>query len=171
MAKSKAKKTEETKGLSELLSHAKSVVFTDYQGLSVKDSTELRRLLKREGAQFVVTKNRLLMRALAEVKPQTKIPEFTGFTAVAIGITDEITPAKVVATFAKTHEKIKIKGGLLGDLLIENAEISMLASLPGKQELLARLVGTIAAPLSSMVNVLAAPTRSLLNVLNAVGAK
>lgn len=77
----------------------------------------------------------------------------------------------MVATFAKTHEKIKIKGGLLGDLLIENAEISMLASLPGKQELLARLVGTIAAPLSSMVNVLAAPTRSLLNVLNAVGAK
>ena len=87
--------------------------------------------------------------------------------ATLVGLIDEVTPARIVNTFAKTHEVVSIFGGLLEGKFIDSAMVKSLANLPSKTELLSRMVGSFNAPLSGLVNVLAGNLRGLARVLNA----
>lgn len=165
----KSQKIELVKDLSEKIKVAKSAVFVDYKGLKVKDSTELKKLLRASGVDYVVVRKTLLdiaMKNAGIVGVDTKTME--GQIALSLSNTDEIAGAKIIDTFGKKNENVKMVGGVLGTQVMNAAEVKALAKIPSKEELLGRLVGTLNAPVSGFVNVLAGNLRGLVQVLNAI---
>jgi len=156
------------KDLAEKLKSSKAVVFSDYKGLSVKDMTTLRKELLKEGIDFRVAKKTLMDLALKDAKISADIIKMEGQLAMAISQNDEVLAAKIIARTAKGNENIKILGGILGTKFLQKEEVMALSALPSKEELLAKLVGTLNAPISGFVNVLAGNLRGLVNVLKAV---
>lgn len=165
----KEQKKELVKELSERIKTSKSVVFSDYKGLQVKDITLLRKELRKTESDFKVFKKTLLKIALQEAGVELDTKKLEGQVAVSISQIDEVAPAKVIATFAKKNENLKIVGGLLNLKEMSVEEVGALAKLPSKEELLAKLVGTLNAPISGFVNVLAGNLRGLVQVLKAIG--
>jgi len=167
MAKTRVQKDVMINALNEKIQNMKSAVFVDYKGMKVKDITTLRRNLRDNKVEFNVAKTTLLKIALGknniEVDPELlKKP-----LAVAFAMEDEVAPAKEISKFAKTNEAIEILAGILEQKQISANQVKQLAALPSKEELYAKVVGSIASPLSGMVNVLAGNLRGLVNVLNA----
>ena len=171
MAISRTEKEAVVDQLSQDLGRLKLAVMTDYRGLSVAEINDLRRQLREQGISYKVTKNTLLRLALKANADFADIDSgiFTGPMALAIGFDDEVAPARVIFQYAKQHEALEIVGALTSDgQLLSAAEVKALASLPTREQLLAQVVGTIAAPLSGLVGVMGAEVRSILNVLNAI---
>ena len=169
MPKTRKQKELTIQTLDEKLGKAKSLVFANFSGLKVKDATKLRRLCKAEGVLYEVDKKTLLKIAFAKAGISgVDMKALPGAVAVAFGVSDEVAPAKVLDVFSKTNEAIKIIGGVLEKKFVSAAVILTLAKLPGKQELLAKLVGTINAPVSGFVNVLAGNLRGLVQILSAI---
>lgn len=166
MAKTRAEKSEIINRLDSELNQMKSAVIVDYRGLKVKDTEDLRRKLREQNVTFNVAKTSLLRRALKDHQIEVAEEILKQPIAIAFGMGDEVAPAKEIDTFAKTNEAIKVLGGLLEGRFIEPAKVKQLAALPSREMLYARVVGTIAAPMSGMVNVLAGNIRGLVNVLN-----
>lgn len=171
MAISREAKEQVVAKLSDELSRLKLAVMTDYRGLTVREAEELRAQLREQGMTYRVTKNTLLRLALksqpqmAELDPTS----FTGPMALAVGFDDEVAPARVIFQYAKEHEALEIVGAITGDgKLLSAAEVKALATLPSREQLLAQVVGTIAAPLTGFVGVMAGNVRSIVNVLNAL---
>ena len=162
-------KEEIVKKLTDKLRLSKSVVFADFKGLKISDSFRLKRELKKEGSNLEVIKKSLISIALKNAKIDLDVRKMEGQVAVSISEQDEITPAKVLDKFSKDNENLKILGGILGDKVMSTDEVKALAKLPGKNELLAKLVGTLNAPISGFANVLAGNLRGLVQVLKAVG--
>jgi len=154
--------------LAKKLKVSKAVVFSDFKGLEVKDMTLLRRELKKEGITLNVLKKTLINLALKEAGLEADVRKLEGQIALAISEKDEVMAAKIIAKMAKTNENLKIVGGILGTKELTADEVNALAKLPTKEELLAKLVGTLNAPISGLVNVLAGNLRGLVNVLKAV---
>lgn len=128
------------------LREAKSVVLTDYRGLTVQQVTELRKLCREAGVEFKVYKNKLAQRATAEVGV-TELDQFlVGPTALAFS-DDEVTAAKVLNDFAKTNEQLELKGGVVDGQVMGEAEIKALASLPSREGLLSMLLSVLQAPM------------------------
>jgi len=170
MALSQEKKQAVIDNLVQHLSSSKITVMAGYTGLTVKDAQELRRQANESGTTLVVVKNRLVKVALGRVDTLKEVDtsSLKGQLMYAFNPEDEVTPAQVLANFAKTHPAIVLKGAIDSNgELMDEARVNQLASLPSKQQLYARLVGTIAAPLSGLVNVLSGNMRGLVNVLNA----
>lgn len=169
MAITKQQKEQIVKELAENLSEAKSVVFADFQGLKMPEIDELRSKCIEEGIGYTVAKKTLLNIALekAGIK-EVDAKEIEGSIATAFGFEDEVAPAKVLADFAKAHEALEIKGGILENDLAPAEEIIKLSKLPSKTELYAKVVGSINAPVSGFVNVLAGNIRGLVYALNAI---
>ncbi len=166
MPKTRQQKQETVASLLAGLKQSKSVVFANFQGLTVSKAEELRKTCRKEGIDVLVAKKTLLKRAcqesgLNEIDPDT----FDGGVASFFG-QDEVTPAKIVNTFAKTNEVVNIYGGVLEGKFIDSAMVKSLAALPTKIELLGKLVGALQAPISGFANVLAGNLRNLINVLN-----
>ncbi|TSC52979.1 MAG: large subunit ribosomal protein L10 [Parcubacteria group bacterium LiPW_39] len=155
--------------LGEKLAKMKAAVFADYTGLTVAKMTELRRKLKGQNAEIKVVKKTLLDLALKN-KGWEKIEpkKMSGQLALIIGYEDEVAPSKVVYNFSKTDEHLKILGGIFNNDFISGEGIISLAKLPSRQELLAKAVGSLAAPLSGMVNVLQGNLRGLVYVLSQI---
>jgi len=169
MPKTKQQKEQEVEQLNQSLKNAKSVVFTTFDGLNVFDSQELRNSLRNEKISYQVSKKTLLKKALADSKLEgIDINELKGNVGVAIGLEDEVAPAKLIAKFAKKHEQLQIGGGILEKQFITAAKVKELSSLPSKLELIAKTIGTIKAPISGFVNVMAGNLRGLMNVLGAI---
>ncbi len=170
MAKTRQQKEEEVKVLTEKLQAAKSVVFVSFSGLTVNQSEELRKSLREQEAELKMAKKRLLKIALEKAGLGTEILEqgIEGNLSLAFGFGDEVAPAQVLVKFAKANEQLSIKGGILEGKFIDDKQIKALASLPSRQELLAKVVGTIQAPVSGFVNVLSGNLRNLVYVLNAI---
>ena len=167
MPKSKQQKQVTVEALTSGLKGAKGVVFANFQGLTVAQTEELRKNARKVGVTVLAAKKTLVKRALETVGlSDTDTASFQGGVATFIG-SDEVTPAKVVATFAKKNEIVKIFGGILEGKFIDATMVKSLSALPGKQELLSMLVGSLNAPISGFVNVNAGILRSLINVLNA----
>ncbi|HOW60764.1 MAG TPA: 50S ribosomal protein L10 [Candidatus Moranbacteria bacterium] len=165
----KQQKIELVKNLTEKIKVAKTAVFVDFKGLKVKDSTDLKKALRAEGVDYVVVRKTLLDIALknAGIKGiSTKTME--GQVALSLSNIDEVAGAKIIDKFAKTNENIKMLGGFLGEQIMDAAEVKALAKIPSREELLAKLVGTLNAPVSGFVNVLAGNLRGLVQVLNAI---
>ncbi|MDR3559528.1 MAG: 50S ribosomal protein L10 [Candidatus Pacebacteria bacterium] len=157
------------KDLAEKIKSSKATVFSDFKGLTVKNMTALRRELGEKGIDFQVFKKTLITIALKDAGIEMDAKKLEGQIAVAVSSGDEVEAAKIIAKAAKANENLKIVGGLLGKSVLTDQEVVALSKLPGKDELLARLVGTINAPVSGFVNVLAGNIRGLVQVLKAVG--
>lgn len=165
MAKTKEQKTEIIDKITKELNEAKSAVLIDYKGLKVKDSEDLRKLLRAKGATLNVAKNTLVKIALKKEGIEFDESIFKKPVAIAFSKDDEVAPAKEISLFAKKNEAVEILGGILEKKMIDGESVKRLAELPSKEELLAKAVGSIASPLSGMVNVLSGNLRSLVNVL------
>lgn len=159
------------KDLVEKLKNSKAVVFSDYKGLNVKDMTTLRRDLRAEGVDLKVLKKTLMQIALKDAGIELDVKKLEGQIAIAVSSRDEVAAAKIIAKLAKVNENLKIAGGILGTKELSAEEVNALAKLPSKEELLAKLVGTLNAPVSGFVNVLAGNMRGLVTVLKAVADK
>lgn len=164
----KAQKKNIIDGLTAELKSSKSVVFADFKGMSVKELTMLKRELRKEGVTLKVTRKTLMDRALTDAGFEPNVKMMEGQIAISISQLDEVAPAKIIAKFAKDKENLKIVGGALGMKPMSVEEVKALAKLPSKEELLAKLVGTINAPVSGFVNVLAGNLRGLVQVLKGV---
>ena len=166
MAKTKQQKQDTVQSLVSGIRQAKAVVFANFQGLKVSDSEELRRKCRAEKIVFLASKKSLLKKALTEIGLDVDAESFPGGVATVMGLEDDVAPARLIHNFAKTHEVVKTFGGILEGKFIDAAKVKELAVLPSKQELLAKLVSTLNAPISGFVNVLAGNIRNLVNVLN-----
>lgn len=167
MPKTRDEKTQIVADLTKTFKEMKSAVFADFKGLKVKDITELRRLCQGQKISYGVAKKTLIRIAAKNAGLDFNPDSMDGSYAMACGLEDEVAPAKMLADFAKKHEALKILGGILEGKTVDKTAIGFLAKLPSKQELLAKLVGSIQSPISNMVNVLAGNLRGLVQVLNA----
>lgn len=150
-------------------SAAKSIFLTDYSGLSVEAMTRLRQNLRKAHVEYVVVKNTLARISARQAGCEVIAPHFDGPTAVALGMHDPIAPAKIIADFLKdTHEKPTIKACLVEGQLFVGADALALAQLPGRDELLFRLLQVMNSPLRGMAQVLSGILRNFAYVLNAV---
>ena len=168
MPKTKAQKQVIVSDLVEKLRRMKSAVFTSISGYTMPDADKLRAKGRKEGVDFVVAKKTLLTSALKEIGLELTKDQFEGSVLTSIGYEDEVAPAKLIAGLAKEKEAMKMLGGILEGKFVDAAAVKTLAKLPGKQELLAKMVGSLNAPLSGFVNVLAGNLRSLVYALNAI---
>jgi len=167
MPKSKLQKQETIKSLEDGLKSAKAVVFANFQGLKVSEAEELRRECRKNDIKVVAAKKTLVKRACQEMGLTDVDPKiFSGGVATFMALGDEVSAARIVNNFSKTHEILQVFGGVLEGKFINVAMVKSLANLPSKQELLAKLVGSINAPVSGFVNVLAGNLRGLVGVLN-----
>ena|SRR6056297_302497 len=169
MPKSKEQKKEILKDLEEKLKKSKSVVFTSFGALKVSESEDLRNKLKEEGGECYVPKKTLLGLALKNAGFEIDPDDFEGRIAVMFGYDDQVSHVKVIDNFKEDQEgKIDFLGGILDDNFINAAKVSELAKIPNRQELYAKLVGSLNSPASGFVNVLAGNMRSLVYALKAI---
>lgn len=177
MPKTRQQKEETLKQLVEYFSQAKSVVFVNFDKLTVSDITAFRRKCREQGMPYTVAKKTLLRRALKETKlDEVDLSGFERGIGTLFGIADEVAPAQTVDSFAQEHEAMAILGGIMkdapaGQKFLSADSVKALAKLPTKEALLGQVVRTIQAPVSGFVNVLAGNLRSLVQVLNAVKDK
>ena len=171
MAKTKQQKEQTLSVLTNSLKNAKAAVFTNFQGLKVSESEELRDICRKQNITYVASKKTLLKKALNDAGYEIDARSFQGGVATIFGLEDEVAPAQIIANFAKKHNVVRIFGGILEGKFIESSKVEMLSKLPSKQQLLGQLVGTLNAPISGFVNVLAGNLRGLVNVLNGIKEK
>ena len=154
--------------LKDQFSKATVTLWADYKGLKVTEINELRRELRGSDAQMQVVKNTLAKLAVADTELAPLGEHFQGTTAIVVSEGDPVGPAKVLVKFAKDREKPEIKVGFLSGELMESAQVLALSKLPSREEMLAKLLGSMQAPAQNWVNVLAAVPRQLATVLAAV---
>ncbi len=153
--------------LRERLRSTDLAIVTDYRGLSVPQMQTLRRELRAAGGQFKVAKNTLL-RLAAEREDQAGLAQLLdGPSGIAFADGDMVTVAKAVTTFAKRVDALEVRGGLMNGQAISAEEVGALASLPSREELLAKMLGSMQAPATQLVGVLNGVARSLAHVLQA----
>ncbi|MEX0906960.1 MAG: 50S ribosomal protein L10 [Gemmatimonadota bacterium] len=148
---------------------AHAFYLTDFTGLNVKSITDLRRRLRNAGVEYLVVKNTLAERAL-EGSDFPDIAEFfKGPTALVIGPTDPVAPAKVLAEFAKEHDnRPAVKAGVVERRAVTAAQIDVLARLPPREQLLAELAGALAAPMAQLAWVMQAKLYEMAGLLDAL---
>lgn len=157
--------------LHEKLKRSRAGVLAAFSGLTVSQMEELRKDLRREGVEFLVVKNTLVRRA-ARGTGFAKLEEhFVGPTALALSPAASAAPARVLTDYIKRQPKLTIKGGLVGELALSESQVRQLAVLPGREVLLARLLGMLKSPMARLVTVLAGPSASLVRALDAVAKK
>lgn len=166
-----AKKKERVSELAEKIKSAKTVVFADYRGLTVEQDTELRNALRKAGVDYGVVKNTLTKFAAEENGYDELGPHFNGPTAMAISTEDVVAPAKILVEYSKKYESLQVKAGIVEGKIFDADSIKALASLPSKEELVAKAIGSMNAPITGFVNVLNGNLRGLVVALNAIAEK
>ncbi|MBU2028789.1 50S ribosomal protein L10 [Patescibacteria group bacterium] len=164
----KVQKKSLIKDWSEKIKTAKAVVFSNFKGFPVKEMMALRKELRNAGVEMKVLKKTLMTIALKDAGMNVDARKMEGQISIAVSQADEIAAAKIVFQAAKKNENLKIVGGLLNKKEMTVPEVNALATLPSKEELLAKLVGSINTPVSGFVNVLAGNLRGLVQALRAI---
>lgn len=162
------KNIESVKDLSDKLSKAKSIYFTDYLGLNVSAVTDLRKKFYESNIDYIVVKNTLLKIATNENKIQLNDTVFAGSTAIALSYDEPVAAAKIIKNFIKDHELPLIKGIFFDGSYLEASQFDKIANLPNKDESLTKLVLMLKSPLQNLTNLLSAPMVNLVNVLKSV---
>lgn len=140
--------------IKEKMEKAQSIILTQYQGLNVEEDTELRKKLRDAGVEYKVYKNTLASIAAKELGYEGLIQYLEGPVSIAFGYDDVTAPAKVLNDFAKTHKKLQLKAGLVQGKMFDEEMIKELASIPSKEVLIAKLLGSFKAPLSNLAYLL-----------------
>jgi len=157
MALTKEQKTKQVKDIKDKVSNQKSMVFVDFNKVPSIEMFKLRRLLKDSGCKLKIAKKTLVRIAFGQSnisfwnKIKSVVP---GQLALVFGVEDEIAPARISNKFAKNHENFKILGGIFENKFIGKEKVLELALIPTKNELLARLVGSLSSSMSGFVRVL-----------------
>lgn len=156
---------EETVGrVAERLRASASTVVVDYRGLTVIEDGELRRRLKSAGVEYRVLKNTLVTRAAAGVGLPELDAVLRGPTAVAFSGSDPVAAARELSAFAKDHQNLQVKGGVLEGRVIGPEQVQALADLPPRQTLLAQVAAALNSPLVATATLFTAPLRALVTV-------
>jgi len=153
--------------LAKRLAAAQSLFLTDYAGLTVSDITKLRGELRKDGSTYAVVKNTLFRIAAGDLASQLE-SFLAGPTGIVFAGPDPIAPAKALKTFSDTVKKVAVKAAYIDGRVVDAKQVEILAKLPPKLELMAKLVGTLANPLLGLVTVLSGNQSGLVRVLNAV---
>jgi len=173
MALSKDKKAAVVEEVSHLLGNSRLTVFAKYQGTSVKSLQKLRREAKDSGTTVKVVKNRLFKQAAGGDKrfKDIEFETLNGQLLYAFNSDDEVAPAQTLAAFAKEETQIEFVGGLMADgQLLAAEEVKTLASLPGKNQLIAETVAALLSPVEGVVSALSGDMHGLLEAVAAQSA-
>jgi large subunit ribosomal protein L10 len=165
MAKNREQKEALVKELGDRLENRKSAMLIDYKGLRVKETETLRNQMCNQGITFNVVKNSLLKIVFSRKKIEIKQDLLDRPLAIAFS-DDEVAVAKELYAFQKDTEALEVLGGIIEKKYVDESVIKQLSLLPGREELYARLVGSLNAPISGLVNVMSGNIRNLVNVIN-----
>jgi large subunit ribosomal protein L10 len=146
--------------LREELANARTMIVSEYRGLTVKEIAEIRRALRKQDVTYRVVKNRLMRIAADDSVGEALGPLLIGPTAIAFG-NDEAGTAKAVLDATRPYKIVRITGGVLGDKAIDADAVTRLATLPSREVLLAKLAGGMQAPIGNLAGLFAAPLRNL----------
>ena len=147
---------------------ASSVILVDYRGLTVKELQALRGSLRESGSELKVFKNPLTEIAMRELAMPELGALLEGPSAFTFSYGDPVSPAKALTAFAKEHPALEIKGGFIERSVTDAAGVKALAALPSREELIAKLLGTMQNPAGGLVRVLAGPAGAFARVVRAI---
>jgi large subunit ribosomal protein L10 len=171
----KADKTTAVAALKEDFSKAKAAFFADYKGLTVAQVNDLRKKLRPLDVKVKVVKNNLARLAVKEAKlgdePEKLLDTVAGPTMIAFAFGDPAATAKAIQKFTEENEVFTLKDGLLNTQRLSTKQVEELSKLPAKEVLIAKMLGSLNAPVSNFVGVMAAIPRSLVQVLSAIEQK
>ena len=136
------------------LDGAKSVVLVDYLGLTVEQDTNLRRALRKEEITYKVYKNTLIKRAIEGTEFESLSKDLEGPTAIVVSKNDATAPARVIAEFAKTADKLNLKSGVVEGTYYDAKGIEAIAQIPSRETLLSRLLGSLQSPIANLARVI-----------------
>jgi large subunit ribosomal protein L10 len=164
----KAEKVAVVDEVRERLSSSSAALLTEYRGLKVSELADLRRSVRAAGGDYKIYKNTLVRFAVDELGVEGVSDLLTGPTAIAFVEGDAVNVAKALRDYARTNPNLVLKGGVLGDRSITAEEVTALAAVPPREELLARLAGGLAAPLQGFASLLQALPRNMAYGLKAL---
>ena len=150
MNKNRTIKEAKVAEIKEKLEKAQSVILADYQGLTVEEDTQLRRNLREAGVEYKVYKNTLVTIAAKELNLEGICEYLEGPVSIAFGYEDATAPARILNDFAKDHKKLELKAGIVEGEIFDKEKVEQLASIPSKEVLIAKLLGSIKSPLSNL---------------------
>ena len=153
------------------LKNSASVVLVDYQGITVAQDTKMRTELREAGVDYFVFKNTLTRIAVKECGFEELLPVLEKMTAIAVSPTDPVAPAKILSSYADKIQTFNVKAGIVEGLVIDVNGVKQLATLPSKEELVAKILGSLQSPLYGLANVLNGNIRGLACVLQAIQGK
>ena len=156
--------------LREHLQASRTLIVSEYRGLTVRELQEIRRALRKQDVTYRVVKNRLMKIAAADTIGSALDPMLTGPTAIAFG-QDEGATAKAVIDTMRPYKTVRITGGLLGDRAIDGNEVTRLAALPSRETLLSQIAGAFAAPMATTAGLFDAPLRDVVGLIAALETK
>jgi large subunit ribosomal protein L10 len=160
-------KRETVAELREELARHRTLIVSEYRGLTVKEIAEIRRALRKQDVSYRIVKNRLMRIAAQDTVGDALGPLLTGPTAIAFG-TDEASTAKAVIDATRPFRIVRITGGVLGSTAIDADGVTRLAALPSRNVLLSQIAGGFAAPLATMAGLLDAPLRDIAGLTQAL---
>ena len=140
--------------ISENIKDAQSVVVVDYRGLTVAEDTQLRKALREAGVTYKVYKNTMIRFAAKGTAFEALEPNLEGPTALAVSKEDATAPARILAEFAKKADKLEIKGGVVEDTYYDAKGMQVIATIPSREILLGRLLGSMQSPIANFARVL-----------------
>ena len=159
---------EKVKELSELISKAKAIYFTEYHGLSVTEVTKLRREFFKAKVEYRVAKNTLIKLAAKDSEIVGIDQYLTGSTALAISYDEPVSPAKIIKEFNKDGDLPNVKGILFDGEVIAGEQFNRIADLPSKEESLSKLVAMLQSPIQKFASTLSSPMQNIVGVLNSL---
>jgi large subunit ribosomal protein L10 len=157
--------------IKEELTAADAVWVVDYRGLTVKQAEALRGKIREQGATLKIYKNSFTARALADLELPDLGPVLEGPSAFVFVTGDPVASAKAIKAFAKENPLLEIKGGLFNKEIVTADQIKAIADLPSREELIAKLLGTMQNPLTGIVRVLNGPAEKLARTISAIADK
>lgn len=168
MAVIRPEKAAKVAELKELLTNSKCTILVDFCGLTVAQDTDFRRKMREAGVHYNVVKNTLLRIAAVEAGIEGLESSLEKNTAIAVAPEDPVAVAKIICDFAKENKALKIKVGVLDGKVINADDIKALAALPPREVLVAKILGSMNAPITGFVNVLQGTIRNVVYALDAV---
>lgn len=154
MGKNREIKEAKVSEIREKMEKAQGIIFAKYQGLTVEEDTELRKTLREAGVEYKVYKNTLTTLAAKELGFDGIVDALEGPLSVAFGNEDPTVPAKVLNDFAKNHKKLELVAGIVQGEIFDEAKVKQLATIPSREVLIAKLLGSFKAPLSNLAYLL-----------------
>jgi len=161
-------KEQRVEAIKDRFAGSQTILLADYRGLSVKELEELRGKLREAGAELTIYKNSLTEIAMRELALPSMSEYLSGPTAFIFSGEDPVAPAKALTAFAKVHNALELKAGLVENQVVDAAGVKAIATLPSREELLAKLLATMLNPIVGFARVLNGPTEAFARTVQAV---